>query len=126
MHQKKKMNKSIWISMLVAAGLMAQEAKTGAKPEAGKSEKALGTVGKGVDKAATATVEGTKTAAEATGRGAKKAGTATVRGVKRAAKATETGARKATAVTGEGLSKAGETMKKADPKKDKEGTTVKK
>lgn len=120
------MSKKIWIGMLVAAGLMAQDAKTETKPAAGKSEKALGTVGKGVDKAATATVEGTKTAAEATSKGAKKAGTATVRGVKRAAKATETGARKATAATGEGLSKAGETLKKADPNKDKDATTVKK
>lgn len=104
-------------SMMLAGALLAQEA--------GKTEKAMGTVGKGVDKAAEKTVDGTKTAATATSKTARKAGGATVRGVKKVAKATETGARKATAATGEGLSKAGETMKKADPK-DKDGTTVKK
>ena len=108
--------KFIWMSMILAGGLFAQEA--------GKTEKALGTAGKVVDKAADKTVDGTKAAAGATSRGAKKAGKATVRGVKKAAKVTETGARKVTAATGEGLSKAGETLKKADPK-DKEGNVKK-
>ena len=113
------------IAMLTAPVLvLAEDPKPPAKP--GTTEKALGKTGKVIDKAADKTVEGTKDAAEATGHGAKKVGAATVRGVKKAAHATETGARKATAATGEGMVKAGETMKKADPKKDKESETVKK
>jgi hypothetical protein len=123
----------ILISSLMCTGLLAFSSLAQEKPqennaEPGKTEKAMGSAGKVVDKAAGKTVEGTKAAADATGKTARKVGGATVRGVKRTAKATETGARKATAATGEGLSKAGETLKKADPngKGKGEEATVKK
>lgn len=94
-----------------------------AEEKKGPVTKALSTVGKGVDKAAGATVDTTKKAASATAEGTKKAVSATADTGKKVGDATVEGAKTATGATKTAAVKTGEATA-TGAKKTVEGTGV--
>jgi len=102
---------SIAATVFFAGGLLCQETQTTNPPKTGPATKVLNKVGQGVDKATTATVGASKTAAGKTADVSKTAAGKTVDGTRTAADKTVDGSKAAARGTGGGLATAGEKVR---------------